>query len=135
MALSLRRLFAPKQTFSRSAARYSCKIESSLMVIDRMASFEGRVIDLSSGGAMFRPRLAYLMDRRDVPICLTIGAFEVFGRIMSTSPKGFGLRFDDPIEEDEMTQILTFGDPEAAMAAGLVPVAPPVSAPTSAFLR
>ncbi|AUW56716.1 hypothetical protein C1T17_00090 [Sphingobium sp. SCG-1] len=128
MALSLRRLFAPKQTFSRSAARYSCKIESTLIVIDRMASFEGRVIDLSSGGAMFRPRLAYLMDRRDVPICLTMGEFEVFGRIMSTSPKGFGLRFDEPIEEEEMTQILAFGDPAAAMAAGVLPGSPPAAA-------
>lgn len=121
MALSLRRLFSPKQTFSRAAARYSCKIDGSLMVIDRMANFEGRIIDLSSGGAMFRPRLAYLMDRRDVPICLTVGPVEVFGRIMSTSPKGFGLRFDEPIEEEELQQMLALGAPDdAAIARTLV---------------
>ncbi|MDX3909181.1 MAG: PilZ domain-containing protein [Sphingobium sp.] len=111
MTLSLRRLFGTKPTFSRSAARYACKLEGSLMVIDRMASFEGRVIDLSSGGAMFRPRLAYLMDRRDVPICLTVGPVEVFGRIMSTSPQGFGLRFDEPIEEEELSQMLALEAP------------------------
>lgn len=113
MAISLRRLFGPKPSFSRAAARYACKLEGSLIVIDRMATFEGRIIDISSGGAMFRPRLAYLMDRRDVPVCLTVGSHEVFGRIVSTSPKGFGLRFDEPIEEAELMAMLATGEQDA----------------------
>jgi hypothetical protein len=106
MGISLHRFFSRKPAFSRSAARYACQLDASLIVIDRMVSYEGRVIDFSRGGAMFRPRLAYLMDRRDVPVCLTVGGEEIFGRIMSTNPSGFGIRFDEPIDEEDLQAIL-----------------------------
>ena len=73
--------------FSRAAQRYSCRIEGNLVVGDRMVNFEGIVTDFSSGGAQFRPKLLYIMDRRDVPITLTFGGVEISGRIMSTRTK------------------------------------------------
>lgn len=106
MGLSIKRLFRRRPAFSRSAARYACQLEGQIVVIERMLSFDGRIIDLSSGGAMFRPRLAYLMDRRDEPVCLTVGHMEITGRIMSTSPSGFGLRFDEPIGEEDIALLL-----------------------------
>lgn len=107
MGFKFKNLFVSrKPVFSRSAARYSCKLDSVLVVIDRMISFEGRVVDMSQGGAMFRPKLAYLLDRRDVPILLTVGNLEIYGRIMSTSPRGFGLRFDDAVEEADILALL-----------------------------
>lgn len=104
--MKLGKIFKRRPAFSRAATRYACQLDASLMMIDRMATFEGRMVDFSAGGAMFRPRLAYLMDRRDVPVCLDVAGVEVFGRIMSTSPGGFGIRFDDPLEETEVLQIL-----------------------------
>ena len=104
--MKLGKIFKRRPAFSRAATRYTCQLDASLMMIDRMATFEGRMVDFSAGGAMFRPRLAYLMDRRDVPVCLDVAGVEVFGRIMSTSPGGFGIRFDDPLEEAEVLQIL-----------------------------
>jgi hypothetical protein len=95
-----------RPVFSRTTERYSCAIDGSLMMIDRIINFPGRVIDLSTGGALFRPRLTYLLNRRDVPICLTIGEHEMFGRIMATTPLGFGLSFDEPLEEEEFRAIL-----------------------------
>lgn len=107
MKFDISRIFSRrKPAFSRAATRYSCQLEGSLMMIDRMANFEGRVTDFSSGGAMFRPRLAYLMDRRDVPICLDIAGVEAFGRIVSTTPSGFGIRFDDPLSDEEIDQLI-----------------------------
>jgi len=107
MKIDLRNMFfRKKQTYSRVSRRLDCEINASLLMIDRMMSFEGRVIDFSAGGAMFRPKLAYLMDRRDVPVCLTIGNIEVFGRIMRTTSSGFGLRFDEPLDEDEVVTLL-----------------------------
>lgn len=107
MKLDLRKLFTrEKRTFSRMAERFGCQIDGSLLMIDRMLSFDGRIIDFSAGGAMFRPKLAYLMDRRDVPICLRVADVEVFGRIMRTTPAGFGLRFDEPLEEEELLTLL-----------------------------
>jgi hypothetical protein len=92
--------------FSRAAQRYSCRIEGNLVVGDRMVNFEGIVTDFSSGGAQFRPKLLYIMDRRDVPITLTFGGVEISGRIMSTSPAGFGLRFDEPISESQIEGLI-----------------------------
>lgn len=107
MKLSLRKMFSGRQpAFSRSATRYSCQIDGELMMIDRLVNFDGRVTDFSIGGAMFRPKLAYLMDRRDVPVCLVVGDVEIFARIVSTSPSGFGLRFDEPLDEDEVVKLL-----------------------------
>lgn len=107
MKLDPFRIFRPRRpAFSRSATRYSCQLDGSLIMIDRMATFEGRITDFSSGGAMFRPRLAYLMDRRDVPICLDVANVEVFGRIMSTNPAGFGIRFDEELDEEDVARML-----------------------------
>jgi PilZ domain len=106
MGFTFKNLFTRKPVFSRAAARYSCQLDSVLVVIDRMISYEGRVIDMSRGGAMFRPRLAYLLDRRDVPILLKVGNLEIYGRIMSTGPSGFGLRFDDAVDEADILTLL-----------------------------
>ena len=107
MNMNLRRIFfRKKETYSRISVRHDCQIDATLLMIDRMISFEGRLIDFSAGGAMFRPKLAYLMDRRDVPVCLTAGGVEVFGRIMRTTPAGFGLRFDEPLEEEDVVTLL-----------------------------
>ncbi|MCP5399153.1 MAG: PilZ domain-containing protein [Sphingomonas sp.] len=107
MKFDLRHMFSkPKRNFSRVSQRHGCQIEASLLMLDSMVTYEGRVIDFSAGGAMFRPKLAYLMGRRDVPVCLRFGDKEVFAHIMRTTPAGFGLRFDDPLEEDEVVTLL-----------------------------
>lgn len=107
MKMNLRKIFfREKQTFSRVSRRHDCQIDATLLMLDRMISYDGRVIDFSAGGAMFRPRLVYLMDRRDVPICLTVGSVEVFGRIMRTTSAGFGLRFDEPLAEEDVVTML-----------------------------
>jgi hypothetical protein len=103
-----------RRKFARATERYSCAIDGSLMMIDRIVTFPGRVIDLSTGGALFRPRLTYLLNRRDVPICLTLGEHELFGKIMGTSPLGFGVRFDEPLEEAEFRDVLALSSTPVA---------------------
>jgi len=106
MKMDPRKWFRKEQAYSRVSQRRGCEIDGSLLMIDRMVSFHGRIIDFSAGGAMFRPKLAYLMDRRDVPVCLRIADVEVFGKIMRTTPSGFGVRFDEPLEEEEVVTLL-----------------------------
>ena len=86
--------------FDRNFIRYACQIDTHLTLIDRMSQFEGRIIDISLGGALFRPKLAYIMHRANVPICIHLGNEELFGQIVNTSPKGFSIRFDEPLDED-----------------------------------
>ncbi len=102
----LTRFRKPKRDFTRVAQRFGCQIDGSLVMIDRMLGYQGRVVNFSAGGAMFRPKLAYLMDRRDIPVALTVGGAEMFGRIMRTTPEGFGIRFDEPLEEEQLLALL-----------------------------
>lgn len=118
MKIAMPRLFrrrAPQYT--RAFVRHSCQLDASLMLIDRMSSYEGRIIDISAGGAMFRPKLAYIMYRRDVPVCMTVGSEELFGQIVNTAPAGFSIRFDEPLEEEDILMLLGNGDAVGAKAA------------------
>ena len=71
-----------------------------------MARIPGRLIDLGSGGALFRPRLRYLMDRRGEPVSLTVNGVEMIGTIIATSPRGHSLRFDAPIGDHDLECVL-----------------------------
>lgn len=107
----LLKMFARKpQQVARAATRYACQIECTIALLEPDISYEGRLMDFSSGGAMFRPRLAYLMMRKDVPMCLKIGDMELFGRIMSTTSLGFGLRFDEPLSEAETKRLIALDE-------------------------
>lgn len=117
MKIPMPRIFRAKPKFSRSFTRYNCQLDGSLMFIDRMISFEGRVIDMSRGGAMFRPKLAYIMQRRDVPVCMSVGDEEIFGLIVGTTPAGFSIRFDEPIEEETIISLIDRFDNSKKQAA------------------
>jgi len=106
MKIGMPHFLRRRPRFNRSFQRIACQIDTELTLIDRMISFEGRIIDISRGGAMFRPKLAYIMYRADVPVCIHIGNEELFGQIVSTSPVGFSIRFDEPVEEELFESLL-----------------------------
>jgi len=99
-------LFSRKQAFSRSATRHFCSIDCELVLTDSMVTYDGRLIDISTGGAMFRPRLAYLMSLRNVPVELRIGAVTIPGEIVGTNPAGFGIRFEIQYDEEVLLDLL-----------------------------
>lgn len=99
-------MFRRKQVFSRAAVRHACQIDCELMMTDSMAGYDGRLIDISAGGAMFRPRLAYLMFRRAVPIELRIGKIVLTGEIVTTNQAGFGIRFETMLDDSVVDAVL-----------------------------
>ena len=117
MHFSLTRLFHRKPAFERSAVRHACQIDAELTLTDSEVSFDGRVINLSLGGAMFRPPLAHLMYRSATPIRLAVGDLVITGELVTTTPQGFGLRFDQPLSEAQLHRLLDEAEvrlPEAA---------------------
>ncbi len=104
--MKFKSFFRRKPVFSRSAVRYSCQIECDMDLIGSDAHYVGRLIDISSGGAMVRPRLAYLLHRFDVPVLLHIRGESIQASIMATTPAGFGLRFSQLLSDAQMAQIL-----------------------------
>ena len=110
-------MFRRKEVFARSAVRHSCQIDCELLLTDSMVSYEGRLIDISIGGAMFRPKLAYLMYRRNEPIALRLGTINIIGEIVATNGAGFGLRFEAPLDENALLAMLaSYAMPEAQAA-------------------
>ena len=99
-------LFRRKPVFERSAARHACRIDGVLTLTDSGVDFDGRVINLSLGGAMFRPPLAHLMNRPITPISLTLGELTIAGELVATTPQGFGLRFEQLLTEAQLQKLL-----------------------------
>lgn len=100
------RLFARRNaTFHRAAERFDCRIEARLQLCDSGVVYEGRLDNMSLGGAMFRPRLAYLLERHG-SVLLYLGNGEIEAEIVATTPRGYGLRFTAPIDEARLHKIL-----------------------------
>lgn len=102
----IKHLLQRRPRFARAFARHSCAIDSTLIGLNRMAKIPGRLIDIGAGGALFRPRFRYLMDRKGEPVSLTINGVEMIGTIMVTSPRGYGLRFEEPIGDHALQCVL-----------------------------
>ncbi len=98
--------FSRKKIFARADARHVCQIDGEIVLTEKMASYEGRLINLSLGGAMFRPRLAYLMNRRGVAVEVQVAGLAIKGEIVATTPQGFGIRFDEPLTEPALAHLL-----------------------------
>ena len=109
--------FGRKQVFARADARHDCRIEGEIVLTGRMASYEGRLINFSRGGAMFRPRLAYLMQRRGVAVQVQVAGLALGGEIVATTPLGYGIRFDAPLTEAELAHLLATPAARPAAAA------------------
>lgn len=108
--------FNRKKIFARADARHDCRIEGEIILTEKMVSYEGRLINLSRGGAMFRPRLAYLMNRRGDAVQVQVAGLALAGEIVATTPLGFGVRFDQPLSDAELAHLLGHGAGEAAAA-------------------
>lgn len=98
--------FGRRPVFSRADERHACRIDGEIVLTEKMVSYEGRLINLSRGGAMFRPRLAYLMNRRGDAVQVQIAGLVLAGEIVATSPLGFGIRFETPLGDGELAHLL-----------------------------
>jgi hypothetical protein len=95
-----------KPVFARANSRHACQVAGEIVLTDKMISYEGRLINLSLGGAMFRPRLAYLLNRRGVAVMVKACGLAIGGEIVTTTPEGFGVRFDQPLDEAALAHLL-----------------------------
>ncbi len=109
-------LFGRKPAYSRADVRHACQIDGEIVLTEKMVSYEGRLGNLSRGGAMFRPRLAYLMNRRGVAVLIQVAGVAISGEIVTTTPEGFGIRFNEPLDDAVLAHLLSC-DRSVAVAA------------------
>ncbi|MBX9885751.1 MAG: PilZ domain-containing protein [Novosphingobium sp.] len=98
--------FRKRKMFARADMRHDCQIDGEIVLTEKMVSYEGRLINFSRGGAMFRPRLAYLMSRRGDAVQVQTAGIVLAGEIVATTPFGFGVRFETPLSEAALAHLL-----------------------------
>lgn len=108
--------FGRRPVFSRADVRHDCQIDGEIVLTEKMVSYEGRLVNFSRGGAMFRPRLAYLMNRRGAAVQVQAAGVVLVGEIMATTPSGFGVRFENPLSDAELAHLLAHSTPATAAA-------------------
>jgi len=104
--MGLFKMFNRRAMFERSAERFACQMPAHLELCESGVVFDGRIINISMGGAMFRPALAYLLSRSQGEVRLSIGGHQIAGEIMGTSPLGYGLRFDVALNRNQLDDLL-----------------------------
>ncbi|MGF1474017.1 MAG: PilZ domain-containing protein [Geminicoccaceae bacterium] len=92
-----------KRRFQRAPTR----ILASLILLDRMQTIDGLILNLSAGGLLFRPARSYLLDRRDEPVRVVADDIHLNGTIAGTSPRGYGVRFHQPTSDRTIDDLLT----------------------------
>lgn len=108
--------FSRKKIFTRADARHNCCVDGEIVLTEKMVSYDGRLINFSRGGAMFRPRLAYLMNRRGDAVQVSAPGLVLAGEIVATTPQGFGVRFERALSDAELALLLAHSAPETTAA-------------------
>ena len=106
----------PKK-FTRRHERHVCNLDCELITGVRDVRVTGRLIDISLGGALFRPNKLYLMDRSGEHSQLVVGAVRIDAKIVRTIPMGYSLQFGDDLDESLLTGVLEVRDAERARVA------------------
>ena len=103
--------FRKKQTaFVRRYSRHECFVIGSLVLPERRLELDGAVMEISIGGALFRPATRFILDRTGEDCFVCFNELRVPGRIMATRSDGYGIRLMRDLEGDFVDQTVeTFG--------------------------
>jgi hypothetical protein len=89
----------------RSYPRHSCCIVGVVVVLGRNVPIDGLLTEVSRGGALFRPASDFIFDRSDSEIALRFAEREWRGRIVNVKQRGYGIRWESVVTEDEVEEI------------------------------
>lgn len=89
----------------RRYQRIASERPAQLFFTDRQFSVPGMIMELSRGGALFREASDYILDRRRASVALRVGGHELRGVIVNVRPAGYGIRFDEPVSEDVVSEL------------------------------
>jgi hypothetical protein len=99
----MERLFPKK--FTRRYERHNITLDGVLVSTQRMVRINGRMLDVSQGGGLFRPGTRYLMDRAGEDAMLLIAGLEIPCAITRSWEKGYSLMFRDELTSADISRI------------------------------
>jgi PilZ domain len=112
----------PKK-FTRRHERHVCNMEVELYAGSRQVRLSGKLMDISLGGALFRPSTFYLMERSGEHAVLVVSEIEIEAEIVGTIPFGYSLRFEGELDESVLASVLAERDARQAAQPQAEPVA------------
>lgn len=95
-----------KEAFVRRHERYECCIVGEMEIVERFLALEGVILEVSQGGALFRPASTYLLDRVGEGVKLRLDGHAYAGTIMASRPVGYGIRLDQQIPAEVIEEIV-----------------------------
>jgi hypothetical protein len=117
LASVVRRLWGKTPSWVRRHKRYPCCIIALLTIRQKDLALDGLVTEVSRGGLLFRPASQYIFDRTGADVLISFADDELWGRIVNVKSAGYGIAFDDTIEEERVQSILErFGIEPSALA-------------------
>jgi PilZ domain len=103
--LSFLKHFLKERHFKRAFERYQCSVDVIMLCAPRMTSLNGRMINISRGGGMFRPCLSYLMDRRGYEGFIVAANMRIPARIVRTLTCGYAIQFVNILSEEDLQTV------------------------------
>jgi len=85
---------------ARSQRRLECRLDASLTLIESGIVLKGKILDIASKGALFRPPQVYLLNRAGGFVRLSVGESVVEGVIVNTTSRGYGVHFRETLSLD-----------------------------------
>ena len=99
---------------NRRYQRIACEQMAELNIPDRRITLYGMVIEVSRGGALFREASRFILDRRRESVILRAAGLEIPGTIVNVRNVGYGIRFNQEIDEDTIARLADARDMKAA---------------------
>ena len=104
---SLIKSFMDRPSISdRRFQRLACEQVAELHLPDRRISLNGMIIEISKGGALFREASRFILDRKRERVVLRVAGLELTGRIVNVRSVGYGISFDQEVDEDTIARIV-----------------------------
>jgi hypothetical protein len=99
---------------NRQFQRVACEQVAELTFPDKRITLSGMVIEASRGGALFREGSRYILDRRREDVILKAAGLEFPGTIVNVRNVGYGIRFNQEIDEDTIARLAESRELKAA---------------------
>ena len=97
----------------RRFQRVACEQVAELFLPDRRVALNGMLVEVSKGGALFREASRFILDRRRARVVVRAAGLEIAGTIVNVRDVGYGINFDDPIDEDLIARLADSRDAAA----------------------
>ncbi|MGL4729787.1 MAG: hypothetical protein ACRCWO_13645 [Bosea sp. (in: a-proteobacteria)] len=89
-----------------AARRDPCVIVAVLMVLDRRLALDGLITSMSASSVVFRQAATFIFDRTGAEISIRFADHDLRGRITATAADGYVVTFAEPLDEQDVEDLL-----------------------------